>query len=123
MDFIDKLSSLTKNAMDKTGDILDITGLKTKITSEEARISIIKGKMGEYYWKKFQAGAELDEETAALCGEIKNSLTAIKGYKDEIEKIKGDQSKPYQGINACPSCGAPVAEGVKFCSECGAKME
>ena len=123
MDIIDKLSSFAKDAMDKTSDLLDITGLKAKITSEETKITISKGRIGEHYWKKFQTGAELDEEAAALCAEIKNSFTAIEEYKAEIEKIKAGQVKNPEVANACPSCGLPVAEGVKFCSECGAKIE
>ncbi|HWQ89769.1 MAG TPA: zinc ribbon domain-containing protein [Desulfitobacteriaceae bacterium] len=123
MDLIDKLSSFAKDAIDKTSELLDITGLKAKITAEETKISISKGKIGEHYWEKFQAGAELDEEAAALCTEIKNSLTTIEGYKAEIEKIKAGQEKNPGAANVCPSCGQPVTEGVKFCSECGAKIE
>lgn len=121
--FLDKISNITKNAVDKTGDMIEINSLKAKINTEESRISTIKARLGEYYWKRFNEGAELEEEAAKFCGDIKEALDIIDGYNKEIENIKGEPVKVQNEILTCSSCGAELAEGVKFCGECGAKIE
>ncbi len=123
MDILDKLTSITKSTVDKTGDFIEINGLKNKITAEEDKIEDVKIKLGDYYWKKYNEGAELEEKAAKLCNEIKNSMSMIESYNKDIEKIKSAQVKNAPVIAACAACGAPIAEGVKFCSECGAKIE
>lgn len=126
MDFFEKLGNMTKTAVDKTGEMIEINGIKSKISSEEAKISAFKGKIGEYFWNKFNEGTVLDEEAINLCNEIKNSMDVIEGYNMDIEKIKanqvGGQATTPSG-KFCAACGAKAADGVKFCSECGAKIE
>jgi len=118
MDFVDKLSIFAKSAVDKTSDMIQLNVLKNKINSEEDKISVLKDKLAEHYFGKFKGGEELDEEAAELCGEIKDGLTAIEGFDFEIERIKNSSY-----ITICPSCGEPIVQGVKYCSECGAKIE
>ncbi|MGE5626604.1 MAG: zinc-ribbon domain-containing protein [Solirubrobacterales bacterium] len=122
MDFFEKIGNMTKNAMDKTGEMIEINGIRSKISTEEAKISAFKGKIGEYYWNKYNEGTELDEEASNLCLEIKNSMAVIEGFNMDIEKIKANQTTIPSG-KFCKECGAKAADGVKFCSECGAKIE
>jgi membrane protease subunit (stomatin/prohibitin family) len=37
--------------------------------------------------------------------------------------IGGGQQQPQAATVACPTCGKPNAAGIKFCGECGGKME
>lgn len=141
MALFDKLGSMTKNITDKTGDMLEITKLNSKINNEKTKISTLKTKIGEHYWSIFEAGTELDYEATELCRAIKDSMGAINALEAEIQKIKAGGKAEYSAPNTftqqntapsstpeaettsfCENCGAALGKNEKFCSECGAPV-
>jgi len=148
MAFFNKIGEFAKNAADKTGDMLEINRLNSKISTENAKIAVIKGKIGDYCWQKFERGEAQDDEIAQLCGAIKACNSTIAETNEQIKAIKQEDSKPTEAVPTvteppivetvseqpvtaaeviaeaakCPECGASVAEGKRFCGECGAKL-
>ena len=126
MDFLDKLGKAARTAADKTGDIIEIGKINSKINSEKANILENKQKIGEYYWIKFLSGDQMDNEVANICRDIKKSEDIIAGLEAQKEAIKsGEDDKDTvvsEGALKCPMCGEYVGMDCKFCPHCGAKM-
>lgn len=108
----DALSRTTKDLSKKAGQIYETQKLQTKVSGEEHMIEKLKADIGELLYKRYQAGAELDDEIRAVCEEIDGHLNVIAGYKDAAADLKG--------CKICPSCKKTVDRGVSFCPYCGA---
>ena len=55
-----------------------------------------------------------EEEFSGMIASLAEAEEKIKGYRQQIQDIKG--------VVRCPQCGAEVQSGVAFCSSCGAPM-
>lgn len=137
MALFDKIGNMTKNISDKTGDMLEITKLNSKINNEKSKISSLKTKIGDYYWSIFESGNTLDTEAYNLCAEIRDSISTISALEAEILKIKSggkadsapqntypqNTAPQYTSVSEaaayCGNCGAAMGKDEKFCSECG----
>jgi uncharacterized small protein (DUF1192 family) len=124
MAFFDEVGKFAKTVAGKTGEMVDITRLNSKIGTLKNEISGLKQQIGEHYWSKFEAGAPCDPELSGVCDEIKNRMAAIASVEAEIAAIRGSGAQSAQSAQAafCPSCGAKLTPGVKFCGGCGAKL-
>ncbi len=135
MDFLDKLSKVgktvaskttqaAKTAADKTGDMIEIGKLNSKISSEKSNIIGIKQKIGEYYWIKFLAGDQLEDEVSQMCADIRKCEDTIAGYEAQKTAIKAGEDVPVEAESClkCPECGAEINSDVNFCPACGAKL-
>lgn len=132
MAFFDKLKAAAEAVSDKTNDMIEITKLNSKISAETNAISELKKKIGNIIFEYYQKGESLPPEIGELCESIKNSQATIETLQNEIAAIKSDGVKPaatqprahsQAGAIACPACGASNAPGVRFCSECGSRLE
>lgn len=90
--FLDKISSMAKNAADKTNDMIEVNRINSKISAEKVRITDYKNTIGEYYWSKYNSGEEIDPEATRICEEIKACQEVIEDLNLEISKIKEDQA-------------------------------
>ena len=125
MAFLDKLGDLTKNVADKTNTMLEVSRLNSQIAEEKNKIVLIKGKISEYYFARYQSGEALDPEAMEYCAQISNSENAIHTLNQEIQNIKTQPAMPRPSTENrfCPACGTAVEIGMRFCSSCGGKME
>lgn len=64
-----------------------------------------------------------------IIGDIANRVKSDLTWKAGQEVSGGITSgasklfkKGDKGANKCPKCKKPIAEGLKFCTECGAKL-
>ena len=126
VDFLNEIGKVAKTVASKTGNMVDVTRLNSKIGSLKDEINGFKIQIGDYIWSKFEAGEPCDAQLNNICGEIKNRLEAIAAVESEIAVIRGSdgQSATEQGETAafCSSCGMKLAPGTKFCAGCGAKL-
>ena len=123
MAFFDKVSSLAKSAAEKTGEVVEVQKLNMKINECKGRVATSKTQLGEYYWKKFEGGAVLDDEAMEICASIKAENETIEQYNSDIQKLKGIESETKQTAGSfCTSCGASIQSGKNFCPNCGTKV-
>lgn len=138
MAFFDKISSMAKNAADRTSDMFEISKINGKINAEKSKIAAIKAELGEYYWNKFYGGEQLDEGGTALCEQIKASMEQIDKYNEQIAQIKAENEAQAAAVRAPVQANAesfqqppqqtqaPVdqsAQAYKFCTACGTRLE
>jgi len=133
MAFFDRLSKAAKNVASKGADTLEITRLNGKIMNEKSAMETVKTKIGDYYWRLFEDGHELDEEVTEMCLEIKDIQESIDMLQAEIDTINQKAKKveedgapeeaPMVSGIKCPNCGTLNEIGTKFCRECGTRLE
>jgi membrane protease subunit (stomatin/prohibitin family) len=96
-----------------------------------------KASLGEVALGLFRSGALADPQIAALEAKVAEHETHIATIRAEQPKGVEAQPSPAQEVpqapvapeapeaaprKFCPNCGKPVAPGVAFCAECGAKL-
>lgn len=131
MALFDKLSGIAKNIGDKATDAIEMTKLNSKIGAEKTAINECLRQIGDYYFKKHQAGEPDDPGVADMLAAIDDHNRVIADTQDEIARMQAanaSQSQGAQNIRAageitCTSCGTSNPQGTKFCSQCGAVLE
>lgn len=133
MSFLDKLGGIAKNIGDKTGEILAVNKLNSKIHAEQQAAAEELRKIGEYYYNLFLSGGQTAPEIAEFCQSAKSHYDEAAQAQAEIDRIRAEaeaakaaqtaaQTPAAPDGTVCPSCGASAAPGVKFCPECGAPL-
>ena len=128
MAFFDKLNDIAKNIGDKTSDAIETTKLMAKISSEKSTISDLTKKIGEYYCARRAAGGTFEPEAETLYEQILEHERVIAQTQAEMGRIKAEgaaaAAAPSAAAagNTCPSCGANLAAGARFCGACGTKI-
>lgn len=130
MALFDKINTIAKNVGEKTGDAIEITKLNAKISGERSGISELYKQLGEKIYEKYTAGAYQDVDLAELFTAVDARMANIAEAESKISAIKAENEAKAQTVEkaapagaVCPNCGAPAAEGVKFCNQCGTKLE
>jgi hypothetical protein len=139
MEFLGKLGDIVRNIGDKATDAIETTKLNSKISAEKTAISECMRQIGEYYYKKHQAGETGDASLTELYTAIDGHNEAIKNTQAEIARVQAENaaqtarantpagtsvdSSSATGEISCPSCGKANAPGTKFCCDCGGKLE
>jgi cob(I)alamin adenosyltransferase len=86
--FIDKVGNLAKKAADKTGDMVEIGMLNSKIGAQRQNISSMKERMGGIVFEQFRQGIELSEELTQFCQQIEEIEAAIDKMQKDIQDLK-----------------------------------
>ncbi len=151
MAFFDKLNEVAKQVSEKASDSLETNKLIGEINLTKGNIQVYQRELGEYYWAQFAVGTELDEEAMLICDKIVVAQDKIRELEAQIEQIKAEgearkaereaekaerkaaekaaeaeRAAEKAGIErnpVCSGCGAPIAEGVNFCGQCGTPVE
>ena len=132
MALLDKINTIAKNVGEKTGDAIEITKLNAKISSEKSAIADIYKQLGERIYEKYASGAYQDADMAELFTAVDARRANIAEAEDKIKAIKAENEAKAQSASqaqaapagtVCPGCGAAVADGVKFCNQCGTRVE
>ncbi|WP_162300632.1 zinc ribbon domain-containing protein [Anaerosacchariphilus polymeriproducens] len=141
MAFLDKLNSFAKNVGEKTNDVIEINKMNLKITNEKASIAEKQKLIGKYYYNKYTLGESVDDEVLVFCKAIDDHKRIIRESEDVIQMIKDERETmkkesretqenentvydvPYESGITCTNCGHTNNEGMKFCGQCGNKLE
>ena len=121
MAFLDEVGKFAKSVADKTGSMVDVTRLNSKVGTLKGEVASLKMQIGEHYWSKFEAGEPCPSQLSGVCEEIKSRLADISAVESEIASIRGGDAQATAGA-FCPSCGAKLTPGTNFCGGCGAKV-
>jgi len=136
MALLDKLNTIAKNVGEKTGDAIEITKLNAKIASEKSAMTELYKQLGEKIYEKYTQGAYQSEDMAALFAAVDARKAGIAEAEGKILAIREENQAKAQAAAevqpaentapagaVCPNCGANAAEGVKFCDQCGTRIE
>ena len=131
MSFLDKLGGIAKNIGDKTGDMLAVNKLNSKIHAEQQAAAEELRKIGEYYYNLFLSGGQTVPEIAEFCQSAKAHYDEAAQAQAEIGQIRAEAEAAKAAAHApatpggtvCPSCGTSNTAGTKFCGQCGAQLE
>ena len=89
MALLDKITTMAGKAVDKGNDVIEITKLKSKISSAENDIVSLKCDIADFYLKQREAGETIDAGIAPVMAQIDEKLEEIKALNKQIEDIKG----------------------------------
>ena len=128
MAFFDKLNQVAKNIGDRTTDAIETTKLNSKIAAEKLAANEELLKIGQHYYDLYLVG-QADEVILEYCRAAKSHLDTADQLQAEIDRIKAENeaqkhasAAPSGGIT-CPSCGASLPAGTKFCNSCGQRLD
>ena len=143
MAFFDRLNEMAKTVSEKTNDSLEINKLIGEINLTKGNIQSFQRELGEHFWAKFVTGEQFDDEAMMICDKIVAAQDKIHGMEAQIAQIKAEGEARKAELEAeraerkaaeragiekepvpvCTECGAVLAEGQKFCGECGKPVE
>ena len=134
MSFLDKLGGIAKNIGDKTGDMLAVNKLNSKIHAEQQAAAEELRKIGEYSYGLFLSDGQTAPEIAEFCQSAKSHYDEAAQAQAEIDRIRAEaeaaravqtaaQTPAAPDGTVCPSCGTANTAGTKFCCQCGAQLE
>ncbi|MFS0723932.1 double zinc ribbon domain-containing protein [Paenibacillus sp. 1P07SE] len=115
MSFFNKVKQGASEAAKKAQQTMEITKLKSQISSKEKEMDKIQLKIGKSVYRAFTAGDLAQSETEVLdyCEELVLLQQDIEVIEDKIKNMKSEKS--------C-SCGKVVPIDLKFCPECGKRF-
>ncbi len=88
MAFLDKLTDFAKDAGDRASDALEMTKLKTKISSEKKEINGELAKIGKVILDRVKAGEmEMDEDLAHIIERIDAHNQTIEELQSSLEAL------------------------------------
>ena len=133
MAFFDKLNDFAKNISEKTTDAIETGKFTSKINSEKNLAGEELKKIGEFYYNAWLESGEIAPEALDFCTAAKAHYDAAAEAQAEIDRIRAENeaakataAAPASAVAtgaACPNCGASNAPGMKFCNNCGNKLE
>ena len=90
-DIMDKAMGFATEALDKTGEMVEIGKFKAKIASKKSEIEKMQKNMGTYFYelyKETEEPEEMDPEILDMCRQIDAFYDEITILEDKMEKVK-----------------------------------
>ena len=113
MDILDRIGETITQvgnvAGQKAKDVSEFAKLTSELRSLEKKQMDLYVELGRKYFEEH--GDSKEEEVEAL----KEIAADVGHLKEQIAGLRGG--------DACPSCGAVVPKGSKYCNNCGTKLE
>ena len=81
-------SDFMKNVKNETGDAIEVTKLKAKISKEKTAIKDAYGEIGEMLYKKYKQTGEIPAGCEEFMTKIDACRASIHGYNQQIDAIK-----------------------------------
>jgi len=115
MSFFDRVKQGASEAAKKAQQTVEITKLKSQISSKEKEMDKIQLKIGKAVYQAFTTGdlAQSEAEVMDYCEELVLLEQDIAAIDDKIKNMKSEK--------AC-TCGKVVPIDLKFCPDCGKRF-
>ena len=110
-DFKEMFTNAAQSVTNKTKDSVEITRLSSESRSIAGEIQDLYQEIGRIYVDSQGTDAVA---LAPLCAKVAE-------LRDRLESLER-QKMLLRNQNRCPSCGAVMAKGARFCSSCGRRM-
>lgn len=118
MSFFDDLgkniSSKSQAASAAVKEKTETLKLNNAISAQKARQKDIFTEIGRIYYELHKDDEDIAAELVELFNQVKTIQTEIDSLSDQLSGLKKTVT--------CPQCGAEIAKGVAFCSNCGNKL-
>ncbi len=88
MAFKESLQSFCKMVGDKTQETVQVTKLKSKISTEKSNIKTNYEEIGRYMYKKYKEEGEASTDLVCFFESIDSSKAKIEEYDLEIKRVK-----------------------------------
>ena len=120
----DNISGALNKGVEGAGRFADATSLKFRLGEVERKRRDLAGDLGEKLYEAVSSDAGLPEGCEDIVAAMKSCDSEIAQIKAEIESIarKTEASKAASVTYSCPSCGATLSQGARFCHVCGTQL-
>lgn len=105
-----KIDKFGQEAYQKTKNTADVVKLSSNAQNEEKKLLGLYQELGKQYASKYPENYETD---------FAQVMHSINGTKAEIDRLNA-QINELKGRSTCTACGAAIAPGARFCTNCGA---
>lgn len=113
MSFFDQIVDLGQKATASTETFVEINRLNNLISSLQQQLPQHYAELGKAYYELCSHDGGMPQ-LQQYVDTIQSAYADLDNYKSMVLKVKG--------IEQCPSCGAEIAAGASFCSNCGTKI-
>jgi hypothetical protein len=113
MEFTDKFNEGVATVANTVKTGVDTCLLEGKILDRKKRIKKLTREIGNLAVINLDCGVEMSPE-------IMERYAAIKDIRAEIEEIESGKTSSNDVV--CSNCGEKVADGMKFCGNCGSEV-
>lgn len=110
-----KLGQTAKSVGKKSEELVEVTKLNLAIGNEEDKIKKLLIEIGSEVYGKYSEGENYDGFIDEKCSQIKLIESNINELRSKVKKIKGHKT--------CSECNTDIFDDVKFCPNCGSKLE
>lgn len=128
MSLLNRVSRIVREAVEEGKELKEIGELKLDIRRLEGQLREAYQELGEQVFQRRDRSPFPLEELQEVFDKIDSLNRRIESKKQEIEQIKEEdkasRSEPEPPPEpVCPQCGAPTTSDMRFCSECGEKLQ
>lgn len=105
----------------KSKEVLEVTKINSQIGGLKDQIAKSQRELGEAVYEMSLQGAIDQNGIKEKCDAITVLRQQIQEKEAELQAVHGKAAAAL-GQFTCPNCKTEVAEGTKFCGNCGSKI-
>ncbi len=108
------VTKTAKGAVKVSGDALEYTKIKIKLSDINSSIDELYSKIGKSMYKSLKTGAEPQID-------VEEIVAKIDELKAEANVLEGNLAQVTNKVT-CPACGAKCDAQSPYCAECGERI-
>lgn len=118
------ISDALSKGVEGAGRFADATSLKFKLGEAERKKRDLACDLGEKFYASVSSNEAISDDCEGIIAAMKACDAEIAQIKADIEDIarKAEASKAASVTYSCPSCGATLSAGSRFCHACGTAL-
>ncbi len=142
--FLDKLKSGADKAAFEADRLVRLNQAQAAVRSAERDLEAATVALGREALALYDAGALSQPELLATCQRIDSLRQQVASLESGVERVRLEKAPdpsappgeaedepaasqtpavPVSKTRSCPNCGNALRSGVRFCPECGARVE